>query len=115
MGTPVYMAPEQLAGGAADARSDVYAFCVALYEALSGDRPFAGTTLMEQRAEKQAGAVRPPRGDRKMPARVRRVLMQGLRARPEERVRRVDGGGAPPGAGEGGGVAGEGGEVGGGG
>jgi eukaryotic-like serine/threonine-protein kinase len=39
MGTPAYMAPELFAGQPADARSDQYAFCVALYEALHGERP----------------------------------------------------------------------------
>jgi len=38
-GTPAYMAPEQLAGAAIDARVDQYAFCVALWEALHGARP----------------------------------------------------------------------------
>ena len=38
-GTPAYMAPEIVAGSAADARSDQYAFCVAMYEALVGERP----------------------------------------------------------------------------
>lgn len=38
-GTPAYMAPEQRATGLADARSDQYAFCIALHEALHGARP----------------------------------------------------------------------------
>ncbi|GMU09168.1 serine/threonine-protein kinase [Corallococcus caeni] len=38
-GTPGYIAPEVLAGAPADARSDQYAFCISLYEALHGQRP----------------------------------------------------------------------------
>jgi serine/threonine protein kinase len=47
VGTPAYMAPEQLRGEHADARSDLFGFCVSLYEALSGERPFAGSTIAQ--------------------------------------------------------------------
>jgi serine/threonine protein kinase len=39
LGTPAYMAPEQLRGGRADSRSDLFSFCTALYEAVAGTRP----------------------------------------------------------------------------
>src|SRR5438270_377128 len=45
LGSPAYMAPEQLRGDEVDARADVYAFCVALWEALYGKRP--GVELVE--------------------------------------------------------------------
>lgn len=61
MGTPAYMAPEQLAGRPADARSDQFAFAVALHEALHGVRPFAGRTLGELRRAIGSGVLNEPR------------------------------------------------------
>src|SRR5262249_18316690 len=50
VGTPLYMAPEQLAGGAITAKADQYSFCVSLYEALFGRRPFSGRSVGELQA-----------------------------------------------------------------
>jgi hypothetical protein len=44
-GTPAYLAPAQLDGAPADARSDQFSFCVALFEAVALRRPFEGKTL----------------------------------------------------------------------
>jgi eukaryotic-like serine/threonine-protein kinase len=43
-GTPAYMAPEQAAGQAIDARADQYSFCIAFWEALHGERPHEAVT-----------------------------------------------------------------------
>lgn len=45
VGTPAYLAPEQIRGGEVGPHSDVYAFGIMLYEMLSGRRPFAELTL----------------------------------------------------------------------
>jgi len=83
VGTPAYMAPEQIAGGEIDARTDQFAFCVAGWEALAGTRPFTGATTGELRAAIARGVPRPPRS--RLPGRFRRVLARGLAAEPEAR------------------------------
>ncbi|WP_037583515.1 tetratricopeptide repeat protein, partial [Stigmatella aurantiaca] len=74
-GTPAYMAPEQREAGPVDARADQYSFCVALYEALHGQRP----------PEAKRGE-RPllPR-NRRVPGHLRRALLRGLSPAADQR------------------------------
>lgn len=44
LGTPAYMAPEQILGGVVDHRADLHALGVTLFEAVTGERPFVGST-----------------------------------------------------------------------
>ncbi|MDY7230395.1 serine/threonine-protein kinase [Hyalangium rubrum] len=82
LGTPLYMAPELWRGAPADARSDQFAFCVALYEAIQGERPFTVTELAEESARTEQREL--PRGNR-VPPRWRQILVRGLAAAPEAR------------------------------
>jgi tetratricopeptide (TPR) repeat protein len=84
-GTPRYMAPEQLRGGSVDARTDVFSFSVALYEALFGQPPFAGASMPELEQAIAADAIRPPPPGTRVPARVVRLLRWGLRRDPAAR------------------------------
>lgn len=90
VGTPAYMAPEQLTGAAADARSDLYGFSVALWEALYGERPHHGRTVAELQRDKLSGSVRPPPHPRGVPAWLNRVLRVGLRSDPADRYPSMD-------------------------
>jgi eukaryotic-like serine/threonine-protein kinase len=84
MGTPAYMSPEQLAGQPADAKSDQYGFCVSLYEALAGQRPFPADSLEELRARVSGGMPTPPK-DGLVPAHVWAAIARGLNPDPAER------------------------------
>ncbi len=85
VGTPAYMAPEQHKGEAVDARADQFAFCVTLYQALYGELPFAGDTLVEYLGAAQRGEMRPPSRARKVPSWLRQTLRRGLSADPDDR------------------------------
>jgi len=85
LGTPAYMSPEQFQGHAIDARSDQFSFCVALYEALYGERPFTGTTLLDLMAGVLDGTVRPAPAASKVPSWVRKIVLRGLRVEPRDR------------------------------
>jgi tetratricopeptide (TPR) repeat protein len=84
LGTPGYMAPEQLRGEEAHASADQFSFCAGLWEALTGVLPFEGSTPDELLAaiEKASGE---PREARQLPRRLRRALVKGLHPDPEQR------------------------------
>ena len=78
------MAPEQYAGAGTSPATDQFGFCVALWEALCGDRPFAGDTLFRlQDAISKRRFVEPEAAE--LPSWLRRVLERGLSAKPEDR------------------------------
>ncbi len=87
MGTLAYMAPEQLRGQPADARSDVWALGAVLYEMLVGQRPFQGTNGYELSAAiltKSPGPL-----PSKVPVAVRAVVERCLAKEPGERYQRA--------------------------
>ncbi|MEX1362507.1 MAG: serine/threonine-protein kinase, partial [Nannocystaceae bacterium] len=85
VGTPAYVPLEQLEGRAVDDKSDQFSFCVALYVALSGERPYAGRTAGDLALALADEAVRPAPRDRAVPSRLRAVLLRGLRRDPAAR------------------------------
>lgn len=89
-GTPAYLAPEQLEGRAADARSDVFSFGDVLYEMVSGQRPFQGDTVTEL-CFKIAHEDPPPVSGtaRGVPRDLERIIGRCLRKDPESRFQRM--------------------------
>ena len=95
LGTPQYMAPEQWAGGAVDARTDQFGFCVALWAALFHERPFVGASAAALRLAVMQGTIREPaltgHGVRRTEARrIAAVLRRGLAADPSHRHEDMD-------------------------
>ncbi|HVX97552.1 MAG TPA: serine/threonine-protein kinase [Polyangia bacterium] len=85
LGTPAYMAPEQFAVRPTDARTDQFSFCVALYEAIYDQKPFAGDSLTALMASVTSGLVTPQPAKTRVPGWIRKVLLRGLRTNPDER------------------------------
>ncbi len=83
LGTPSYLAPEQVLGKPADARSDVYALGVVAYECLAGRRPFTGDNPFA--VAMQRVAQPPPPLDADVPAPVAALVERALAVDPEQR------------------------------
>lgn len=90
MGTPLFMAPEQFAGSRADARTDQFSFCVALYAALFGAHPFPTETLPALMTAVSRGEVRPPPPRAAVPTWLRRAVLRGLSVGPSQRWPSMD-------------------------
>lgn len=80
VGTPRFMSPEQARGRATDPRADQFSFCVALYQALYGSLPFAGS----DRARRDWRVQDPPEGTT-VPRWLRQALLRGLAEDPAAR------------------------------
>ncbi len=86
LGTPRYMAPEQFAGEVADARSDQFSLCVALYEALFHTYPFYGETAAQlTRSLPVDDQLRPLTREVDVPAWLRAAVLRGMAVMPDER------------------------------
>ncbi len=87
VGTPMYMAPEQIEGaGEVDARTDVYATGVVLYEVATGRPPFPGTSgFAVMRAHRETQPVPPRQIDPAIASRLNSVILKALEKDPNQR------------------------------
>src|SRR5260370_26345994 len=86
VGTVGYMAPEQVRGGAADARTDIFAFGVILYEMLTGRRAFQKDTSAEtMSAILNEDTPRASQREQSIPPPLQRIVSRCLEKKPERR------------------------------
>jgi serine/threonine protein kinase len=88
MGTPIYMAPEQIQGKAVDCRTDIYAFGVMLYELLAGKLPFAEGDIAYRQIHEMPlmpGLLNP-----KIPKHLEIITMTCIQKRPEDRYQTME-------------------------
>ena len=89
VGTPLYIAPEQLSAEALPA-SDQYAISMLLYHCLTRHHPFEGLDGMKVLRAVEKGEIPPPRQFRPdLPERLEQVIMKGLKMNPADRHRSV--------------------------
>jgi hypothetical protein len=92
LGSPGYLAPEQCGGkGGIDCRADIYAFGSVLYEAVTGQRPYPGTSMYELIQNVVGNAPFPPPGAlrRDLPPAWEEVILGCLAHRREDRIQTI--------------------------
>ena len=94
-GTPFYMAPEQALGNPVDARTDIYAMGVIMYEVFAGSLPFQGESFMgiltqHITTEPEPVAQRAAKANRPMPPGLADIIMRCLRKDPAQRFSTMD-------------------------
>ncbi len=86
MGTPEYMAPEQVRGKAVDGHADIYSLGVVYYEMITGRTPYEGDTPMAVAAAQAADPLPPPgKFVPDLPPAVEAILLKALAKQPEDR------------------------------
>jgi len=93
LGTPLYMAPEQVAGEEADERSDVYAAGLIQYEMLAGERPFKekdSTHLFLSRPVAEAPSLRANVPELELPDALEELLLRALQREREARYQSAE-------------------------
>lgn len=87
VGTPAYMAPEQLGGAVLDPRTDLYSAGVMLYEMLSGDLPFPDTGIagVIARATERSDPPVAPKNLPELPVALQQLVLQMMEVYPERR------------------------------
>jgi eukaryotic-like serine/threonine-protein kinase len=90
LGTPEYMAPEQVAGKKADERADIYSFGIILYELFTGKVPFTGETAIAVGFQQMRENPTPPRQvNPQISTELERIILKALQKSPYDRYSSV--------------------------
>ena len=90
LGTPSYMSPEQVMGLPVDGRSDLFSAGVILYQFLTGERPFSGSSTATMQKVLAEDPLPPSRFNVQMPGAMDAVVRKALAKRPDERFQTAE-------------------------
>jgi eukaryotic-like serine/threonine-protein kinase len=91
LGTPDYMSPEQAMGQSADARSDIFALGLILYESLTGQLPYQADTAVGKIMKRTKERPAPPvKVDESIPRQLSDICLKCLEIRPEDRYQKAE-------------------------
>ncbi len=91
VGTPMYLSPEQATGKKVDARSDLFALGVVLYECITGHAAFAGTSVFDIGAQViHATPPKPSTINHRVPRELDRITMKAIEKKAEDRYQSAD-------------------------
>jgi hypothetical protein len=91
MGTPAYMAPEQVRGGSVDPRTDIYSLGVIMYELFTGTPPYVGKDPIEIVFQHVEGKPKPPRAHAPdLPPALEALILKAMAVQPDDRFQSMD-------------------------
>ena len=91
MGTPAYMAPEQVRGGSVDPRTDIYSLGIIMYELFTGTTPYVGNDPIEIALQHVEGKPKPPRElAPDLPPVLEAIILKAMSLQPDDRFQSMD-------------------------
>jgi serine/threonine-protein kinase len=90
LGTPTYMAPEQVRSRAIDARTDIYSLGVIMYEVFTGRPPYVGEDMAVLFQHVEGKPVPPRELNPDLPAALEAIILKAMAVDPEQRFQHVD-------------------------
>jgi eukaryotic-like serine/threonine-protein kinase len=91
MGTPAYMAPEQVRGGSVDPRTDIYSLGIIMYELFTGTTPYVGNDPIEIALQHVTGQPKPPREHAPdLSPVLEAIILKAMAMQPDDRFQSMD-------------------------